>query len=99
MNNAIINLSLCLSDIPKEKLRKSEKNGKVYVNITVAPRKEEDKFGNNVYAIIQQTKEERADKKDKKYVGEGKFIDFSNMGSGSPENTVPVGEEEELPWD
>lgn len=99
MNNSIINLSICLSDLPKEKLRKSEKNGKVYVNLTVSPRKEEDKFGNNVYAIVQQTKEEREAKASKTYVGEGKHIDFSIRGSGMPENTVPVRDDEALPWD
>ena len=58
MENAVINLSICLSDLPKEKIQKA-KNGKLYININIRKRKEPDQFGQDVYATVQQTKEEK----------------------------------------
>jgi hypothetical protein len=78
MKNAAINLSICLSDIPKEKIKVSEKNGKKYLNISIAGKKEKDQFGNDVYAFVSQTKEEREAKADKSYIGDGTYIEFTN---------------------
>lgn len=50
--------SLCLSDIPKELLRKAE-NGKTYLNIRVVKRKEADKFGNTHFVSCAPKKDEQ----------------------------------------
>ncbi len=41
--------SICLSDIPKELIRTSEKNGKKYLNIEVNERREPSAYGNTHY--------------------------------------------------
>ena len=81
MENAVINLSICLSDLPKEKIQKA-KNGKLYININIRKRKEPDQFGQDVYATVQQTKEEKEAKTDKLYVGNGKYVKFDAPGTG-----------------
>lgn len=66
-------VNVCLSDIPKDKIYKSEKTGKAYVSLVISDRDEVDQFGNDVAATISQTKEERAAKAKKVYVGNGKM--------------------------
>ena len=41
--------SICLTDIPKELIRTSEKNGKKYITIEVRERREPGKFGDTHY--------------------------------------------------
>lgn len=72
----MINISICLTDIPKEKITTSEKNGKKYLNIVVDKRKEVSKFGETHTVFISQSKEEREAKSDKKYIGGGKEFIF-----------------------
>ena len=50
------------------------KNGKKYANIIGAHRKEADKYGNTLFAYISQTHEERNEKKDRHFVGNGNEI-------------------------
>jgi len=40
-----INIDICLSDLPKEWIKKSDKNGKSYIKLTVSKKKEVDKYG------------------------------------------------------
>lgn len=42
----LITLDVCLSDIPKEHITKSQKNGKSYVKLKVSARKSPDDRGN-----------------------------------------------------
>ncbi len=78
----LINFSVCLSDIPKEKMTKSEKNGKMYVNLTARPNKNgADKFGNDFSISVMQTKDERDSKAQIVYVGNGKSFTFNNNSS------------------
>lgn len=42
----IIKVNLCVSDIPKEHIRESEKSGKKYLNLDVQQMKNPDKYGN-----------------------------------------------------
>lgn len=55
-----LNGSICLSDIPKEWITESEKNGKKYLNITIRTnyKNEVDRFGNTHNIIINQYKPE-----------------------------------------
>lgn len=40
-----VNIDICLSDLPKEWIKKSEKNGKSYIKLTVSKKKEKDQYG------------------------------------------------------
>jgi len=92
-------ISICLSDIPREKLKKAT-NGKIYVNLIVAERREPDQYGNDLTVYVDQTKEEREAKTDKAYVGAGRAYSFSAPGV-SPESVddMPqVSPSEQLPY-
>lgn len=39
-----INIDICLSDLPQEYRVKSEKNGKIYIKLTVSKKKEPDQY-------------------------------------------------------
>lgn len=42
----IINISICLNDIPKEEITTSESNGKKYVRLSVGTKRDVDQYGN-----------------------------------------------------
>lgn len=88
-------ISICLSDIPKELISTSDKNGKKYINLVVAGRKEPDKLGNTLTVFINQTKEEREAKKDKIYIGSGKVFNFGNNQSTQPNTQVTTPQTDE----
>ena len=58
------------------KWKKSEKNGKEYAAVVVEKRKEKDKYENTHSVSNSQSKDERAEKKKKEYVGSGKEYTF-----------------------
>ena len=62
-----VGLSLCLSDIPKEFIQKSDKNGKSYVNLDLNKRREVSEYG-HTHSLKVNTwkpdKEKAAPKKD-----------------------------------
>ena len=78
----LINVSICLSDIPKDKI-KSADNGKKYLNICVAERREPDQYEQTHTVFVSQSKEEREAKANKVYIGSGKAVVFA------PVNTAP----------
>lgn len=67
----IINLSINLADLPKEKMVKGKKG--TYINLQIGVN-DETKFGNNCSAWVGQTKEERESKSERQYVGNGKVV-------------------------
>ena len=67
----MITLSICLSDIPKDKIKKSEKNGNMYVNLILSERKEKGQYGETHYLSVSKTKEEREANTKTIYVGSG----------------------------
>ena len=71
----MIVISICLSDIPEDKITTSS-NGKKYVNIIVDQRKEKDQYDNTHTVYMSQSKDERQAKVPKKYVGTGKEYTF-----------------------
>lgn len=81
MKDALNSISICLTDIPKDKIQIA-RNGKMYINLTVAGRKEPDNYGNDLNVYVTPTKEERESKADRIYVGQGKYFEFNK----SPEN-------------
>ena len=74
----MINISICVSDIPKESITTSEKNGKKYLNLVVTPKKETDQYGNTHGVHIGQTKDQREAKADKVWIGNGKEYIFQD---------------------
>ena len=70
---ALINLSLRVDKLPKEKFVQG-KDGAVYYNFTVAVNDESNQWGQNVSLTDSQTKEEREAKKPKSYLGNGNVI-------------------------
>lgn len=57
-----VNLSVCLTDIPKEFIKESK--GKKYVNLTLNSRKEKDEWGNTHYLTVNTYKKEETKKED-----------------------------------
>ncbi len=76
-------ISICLSDIPKENITKSDKNGKSYISLVVNSRKEPDQFGNTLTVTVSQTKIERERKEKKTYVGSGKEYNYKPTNKDS----------------
>ena len=70
---ALINLSLRVDQLPKEKFV-AGKEGKVYYNFTINVNDDANQFGQNVSAFDSQTKEERDVKKPKNYIGNGNVV-------------------------
>ena len=71
--SALINVSLRVDKLPKEKFVQG-KDGAVYYNFTVAVNDESNQWGQNVSLTDSQTKEEREAKKPKSYLGNGNVI-------------------------
>lgn len=71
--SALINLSLRVDKLPKEKFVQG-KDGAVYYNFTVSVNDDSNQWGQNVSATDSQTKEEREAKKPKSYLGNGTVV-------------------------
>ena len=94
----MINVSICVSDIPKE-LIKTGTNGKKYLNVVVDERKSPDSYGNTHSVAISQTKEERQAGNPKVYVGSGKEFLFDNQKKKQPDYVqLPDESSDNLPF-
>jgi hypothetical protein len=71
--SAIINVSLRVDKLPKEKFV-SGKDGAVYYNFTIGVNDDSNAYGQNVSLTDSQTKEEREAKKPKNYLGNGTVV-------------------------
>ena len=71
----MITASICLSDIPKERIVEA-KNGKKYLNFVVDERREVGQYGDTHTVYLSQSKEERENKEKKVYIGGGKEYKF-----------------------
>lgn len=95
-------INLCLTDLPKDKISVSEKNGKKYISLVVNERKDADQYGNTHSVAVNQTKDERENKKKKEYVGSGKEYNFDNNNQNNsytpPQPTNQVGDTDDLPF-
>ena len=78
------------------KWKKSVKNGKEYATVVVEKRKEKDKYENTHSVSNSQSKEERAEKKKKEYVGSGKEYNFEKKEYLKPVNAQES--EDDLPF-
>jgi len=89
----MIKLSICLSDLPKEKIT-TAKNGKKYINLVMWENREVDKFG-NTHSI-------QVNKKDKDeptiYVGNGVDKSLVPASSEPAPATNNLGDDSGLPF-
>lgn len=94
----LINLSICLSDIPKDRIKLAN-NGKKYLNVTVQDLREADEYGNTHSLYCTQTKEEREAKEKRTFIGRGKeFVFQSARPSVEEVAELPVAEDlDDLP--
>jgi hypothetical protein len=88
----LYNGSICLTDIPKEKITTSEKNGKKYLNINVWVNDELDQYGNIGSIQLSQSKAEREAGEKKVYIGN---IKQPLAAATSPVNNAVI---EDLPF-
>jgi|TARA_R100001510_G_C7596014_1_gene164100 hypothetical protein len=68
----LINASLNLTEIPKDRIVKGKKGQ--YINVTIAVNDDPDQFDQHCSITVQQTKEEREAKEKKLYLGNGKVV-------------------------
>jgi hypothetical protein len=90
----IINASLDLNKIDKNKIVTTDKNGKPfqngskYLNVSIIIHDQPDKYGNHASIAHSQTKEEREAKSDKVYLGNGKIVWKSQQDNKQNEQTT-----------
>lgn len=100
--NELINLNICLSDIPAE-ARIKGRNGKTYCNLIISARREPDQFGNDITLTVSRSEQERKQKKPVVYVGAGKSRLFDiqpaapvrKSAKGTPAGFTPL---DDLPF-
>lgn len=80
----ILNVSIDVTKIPKEKLIIGKK-GK-YINLSIYVNDEKDQFDNDVSVALNQTKEERADQEKKVYIGNGRVVWSGESNRRTQEN-------------
>lgn len=68
-------ISLCLSDLMRQKMHKSTK-GKIYTDLIVGVRKEPDQWGRDLKVYETPTSEDRKNGTPKNYVGGGRMTIF-----------------------
>lgn len=93
----MIVISVCLSDIPKQ-ARRTADNGKVYASFVIDERKDKDQYGNTHSVSISQSKEQRAAKEKKVYVGSGKEYSFGYTKPKDYEQLPDAPNEDDLPF-
>ena len=67
----LITASICLNDIPKDKIQAAD-NGKKYLNICIAEMQQPDSYGKTHTIYLQQSAMERQGKAPRVYIGKGK---------------------------
>ena len=84
-------MSICLSDIPKERILKHS-NGKLYLPIQTYDHDEPDRFDNDFSVSISLTKEEiearkNGEKINRVFIGNGRIWEDTGMQQASEEDT------------
>ena len=91
-----INISICLSDLPKEKIKQA-RNGKKYINLCLSGRREPGKYGETHVLYVSRTSEEQQSGEPTIFVGSGKEHvprpvtpgDIDNMPASSYNDDLP----------
>lgn len=84
---ALVSISICLSDIPKEMI-KTASNGKKYIKIHIAEMKQPDNYNNTHTAYIL------TEDKQKTYLGKGKMYEFTD--DHKMEQIFPAGQSDAI---
>lgn len=92
----LYNGSICLSDVPKEKITTSEKNGKKYLNVSLWINDAEDQYGNIGSLQVSQTKDERESGAKKTYIGN--FKEPKPAANAAPTLPPVVDASDDLPF-
>lgn len=84
-------ISICLSDIPKDRILKHE-NGKLYLSVSMYDYDEPDKYKNDFSMSVSHTKGEIKRKKagekiDKVFLGNGRIWEDKGMETATAEET------------
>lgn len=85
----IISVSIDLNKLDKSRIVEG-KNGAKYYNFTINVNDEKDQYGNDASVTISQTAEERQEKAQRTFVGNGRVV-WSN--NSSQQNTTQPKEE------
>ena len=94
---AIINASIRVDKLPKEKFVKG-RDGAVYYNLTISVN-DDTRYGNNVAIMDSKTKEEREAKAQRNYLGNGKVIWTNDIIKlAEKEQTVETPANDDLPF-
>jgi hypothetical protein len=89
--------SICLSDIPKEKITEA-KNGKKYLNLTLWVNDTADQYGNIGSIQVSQNKEERELGEKKQYIGNFKAPNAQAAPVQAAASFVSVDIADQLPF-
>ena len=92
---SISSANINVSKIPKEKLYEGQ-TGK-FLQLTFVQNNEIDKYGNNVTIYVSQSEEERKEKKDKIYLGNGKVV-WSDGQNVEPAPKTEPSSKKKLPF-
>lgn len=96
--------SICLSDIPKELMKKvmTAKGEKIFLNISIGEKKEPVTFDNRTYTHYVSCAPRKEERKEGVYYGIGDLMEStlkSNIPSPEDINNAPsVGEDDGLPF-
>jgi hypothetical protein len=94
---SLINISICLTDLPKDKIKQAE-NGKKYINLCVASRRETGKYGDTHVVYASQSKEERETKTPVTFVGAGKEFTPQTVTAASVDDMPVADDNNDLPF-
>ena len=94
---SLVNISICLSDLPKDKIKQGN-NGKKYINLCVASRKEIGQYGETHAVYVSQSKDEREAGVQKVYIGFGKENIQRVVTTESIEDMPPAVNNDDLPF-
>ena len=100
----VISGSINLSKIPKERIKRTDKNGvpfsngAQYLDVQILVNDKQDQYGNDVQIIVGQTKEEREAKTPKTFLGSAKVVWSNDSQKSEPkEETFQVKDKGGLP--
>ncbi|NDV46284.1 hypothetical protein D0T49_04430 [Paludibacter sp. 221] len=92
----MIQLSICLSDLPKDKIKQAT-NGKKYINLILTERKEIGQYGETHGISVSKTKEEREADSATIWVGSGKEYRPASVTAEQIEE-LPIAQDDDLPF-